>query len=211
MTGANVARAMQLSPPTVHEMIGRLIDDGYIAREPDKSLVHRRGPGARRGHRHAPPAHRAFPHRRPRDPLGRGPRGGRADGARDVAEARGAHARGDRRRQDLPARPPDRARGPDSRFAARRLRGRRQGARSSASRTRPKSFSTTSAPPGSSRAWRQRSRAATTKRSSITSADGDTPSPHSVAETVSVVADPAPPPRAALPQQLVLSRDKYGR
>ena len=38
MTGANVARAMQLSPPTVHEMIGRLIDDGYIARQPDKSL-----------------------------------------------------------------------------------------------------------------------------------------------------------------------------
>ena len=24
MTGANIARAMQLSPPTVHEMIGRL-------------------------------------------------------------------------------------------------------------------------------------------------------------------------------------------
>ena len=43
MTGANVARAMQLSPPTVHEMIGRLVDDGYIARKPDKSLrVHRR-------------------------------------------------------------------------------------------------------------------------------------------------------------------------
>ena len=38
MTGANVARAMQLSPPTVHEMVGRLIDDGYIDREPDKSL-----------------------------------------------------------------------------------------------------------------------------------------------------------------------------
>ena len=30
MTGANIARAMQLSPPTVHEMIGRLIDDGYV-------------------------------------------------------------------------------------------------------------------------------------------------------------------------------------
>ena len=38
MTGANVARAMQLSPPTVHEMIGRLIDDGYVARADDKSL-----------------------------------------------------------------------------------------------------------------------------------------------------------------------------
>ena len=38
MTGANVARAMQLSPPTVHEMIKRLIEDGYIDRESDKSL-----------------------------------------------------------------------------------------------------------------------------------------------------------------------------
>src|SRR6476646_4060578 len=38
MTGANIARAMQLSPPTVHEMIGRLIDDGYVARGEDKSL-----------------------------------------------------------------------------------------------------------------------------------------------------------------------------
>ena len=38
MTGANIARAMQLSPPTVHEMIGRLIDDGYVERKPDKSL-----------------------------------------------------------------------------------------------------------------------------------------------------------------------------
>lgn len=38
MTGANVARAMQVSAPTVHEMIGRLEDDGYITRNPDKSL-----------------------------------------------------------------------------------------------------------------------------------------------------------------------------
>jgi DtxR family transcriptional regulator, Mn-dependent transcriptional regulator len=38
ITGANIARAMQLSPPTVHEMIGRLVDDGYVARAPDKTL-----------------------------------------------------------------------------------------------------------------------------------------------------------------------------
>src|SRR5215210_1139379 len=38
MTGANVARAMQLSPPTVHEMIGRLERDGYITRAGDKSI-----------------------------------------------------------------------------------------------------------------------------------------------------------------------------
>ena len=38
MTGANVARAMQLSPPTVHEMIGRLERDGYVSRAKDKTL-----------------------------------------------------------------------------------------------------------------------------------------------------------------------------
>jgi len=38
MTGANVARAMQLSAPTVHEMVGRLERDGYITRAADKSI-----------------------------------------------------------------------------------------------------------------------------------------------------------------------------
>jgi DtxR family Mn-dependent transcriptional regulator len=38
MTGANVARAMQLSPPTVHEMVGRLERDGYITRGADKAI-----------------------------------------------------------------------------------------------------------------------------------------------------------------------------
>ena len=38
INGANIARAMQLSPPTVHEMIGRLEDDGYVERADDKSL-----------------------------------------------------------------------------------------------------------------------------------------------------------------------------
>jgi DtxR family Mn-dependent transcriptional regulator len=33
----------------------------------------------------------------------------------------------------------------------------------------------------------------------------------SVAETVSVVADPSPPPRVALPEQLVLAKERYGR
>jgi DtxR family Mn-dependent transcriptional regulator len=33
----------------------------------------------------------------------------------------------------------------------------------------------------------------------------------SVAETVSVLADPSPPTRIALPEQLVLARERYGR
>jgi DtxR family transcriptional regulator, Mn-dependent transcriptional regulator len=38
MTGANMARAMQLSAPTVHEMLGRLERDGYIMRTPDRAI-----------------------------------------------------------------------------------------------------------------------------------------------------------------------------
>jgi DtxR family Mn-dependent transcriptional regulator len=38
ITGANIARAMHLSPPTVHEMLGRLEQDGYVVRADDKSL-----------------------------------------------------------------------------------------------------------------------------------------------------------------------------
>ena len=38
ITGANIARAMQVSAPTVHEMVGRLEADGYITRAEDKSV-----------------------------------------------------------------------------------------------------------------------------------------------------------------------------
>jgi DtxR family Mn-dependent transcriptional regulator len=33
----------------------------------------------------------------------------------------------------------------------------------------------------------------------------------SVAETVSVIADPSPPPRTVLPDKLVLTKDRFGR
>jgi DtxR family Mn-dependent transcriptional regulator len=39
MTAANLARAMQLSAPTVHEMVGRLEGDGYISRGRDRTIV----------------------------------------------------------------------------------------------------------------------------------------------------------------------------
>ncbi len=48
MTGANIARAMQVSAPTVHEMIGRLEGDGLVTRAADKSLAF-----TERGHEHA--------------------------------------------------------------------------------------------------------------------------------------------------------------
>ena len=39
ITGANIARAQQVSPPTVHEMVGRLERDGFVERREDKSLA----------------------------------------------------------------------------------------------------------------------------------------------------------------------------
>jgi DtxR family transcriptional regulator, Mn-dependent transcriptional regulator len=38
ITGANIARALQVSAPTVHEMIGRLEADGYVSRGDDRVL-----------------------------------------------------------------------------------------------------------------------------------------------------------------------------
>ena len=39
MTGANLARAMRLSAPTVHEMLGRLERDGYIERTDGRKIA----------------------------------------------------------------------------------------------------------------------------------------------------------------------------
>jgi DtxR family transcriptional regulator, Mn-dependent transcriptional regulator len=39
ITGANIARAMQLSAPTVHEMVGRLEQDGYVNRGEDRAIA----------------------------------------------------------------------------------------------------------------------------------------------------------------------------
>ena len=111
MTGANVARAMQLSPPTVHEMVGRLERDGYITRGGDKAISFTES-----GREHAEGIvrrHRLI-ERFLTDVLGIP-----WDEVHEEAErlehamspgARGAHARRDRRREDLPARPPDRRR-----------------------------------------------------------------------------------------------------
>ena len=38
MTGANLARAMQLSAPTVSQMVGRLEKDGYIVRDAERTI-----------------------------------------------------------------------------------------------------------------------------------------------------------------------------
>jgi DtxR family Mn-dependent transcriptional regulator len=38
MTAANLSRAMQLSAPTVHEMLQRLERDGYVSRDEDRTI-----------------------------------------------------------------------------------------------------------------------------------------------------------------------------
>ena len=128
MTGANVARAMQLSAPTVHEMIGRLERDGYVTRAADKALAF-----TENGREHAEGIvrrHRLI-ERFLTDilehPVGRGPRGGRAARARDVPvlEARMLAAIGDAKTcpHGHPIQPGQRDRG----RAARRRRAGRQG------------------------------------------------------------------------------------
>ena len=139
ITGANMARAMQVSAPTVHEMIGRLEADGYVTRAADKSLEFTDS-----GKEHAAGIvrrHRLIerfltdvfdiPWDQVHEEAERLEHWMSPDG-------RGAHAARDRRRQDLPPRPPDlrgRAR------AGRAARGRRGGRPASAccaSRTRPR-------------------------------------------------------------------------
>ena len=211
ITGANLARAMQLSPPTVHEMIGRLEGDGYVDRADDKSLAFTdRGRERGRGDHPPPPADRALPHRRARHPLGRGPRGGRAAGARDVAGAGGAHAGGDRRRQDLPPRPPDRRGRPRAGRAPgrRRARGERHVLRFENEAEEILHYLRDA---GLAPGLEGTLESSDDDEVVFNSADGNHTVSRSVAETVSVRADPAPPPRPPLPEQLVLSSDKYGR
>jgi DtxR family Mn-dependent transcriptional regulator len=45
----------------------------------------------------------------------------------------------------------------------------------------------------------------------LESRDGRHTLTRSVAETVAVRADPSPPPRTALPEQLVLAKERYGK
>jgi DtxR family Mn-dependent transcriptional regulator len=121
MTGANIARAMQLSPPTVHEMIGRLSEDGYVERKPDKSLEFTES-----GREHA--SHRAAPDDRASSPTCSESPGTRCTGAERIEHAMSPvleECAGDRRRDDLPARPPDPRGHPRAGLAAGRRRGRR--------------------------------------------------------------------------------------
>ena len=210
MTGANVARAMQLSAPTVHEMVGRLERDGYITRAGDKTISF-----TAEGREHAEGIvrrHRLI-ERFLTDVLGIPwdevhEEAERLEHAMSpVLEERMLAAIGDAK--TCPHGHPIE---PGTRIEGVPLADVEVGARSPscASRTRPRTCCTTSRP--RARAGHggngRRPRART---STIDAGERQGTVTASVAETVTVLADPSPPPRIALPEQLVLAKDRYGR
>jgi DtxR family Mn-dependent transcriptional regulator len=211
MTGANIARAMQLSPPTVHEMIGRLIEDGYVERKPDKSLDFTES-----GREHA-----SYIVRRHRmierfltDVLGIPwdevhEEAERIEHAMSpVLEERMRVAIGDAK--TCPHGHPivEGAREQGSLLADVEI-----GARIHVLRFENEAeellhyLKEAGLEPGLEGAVESSDEDGVRIRSE----DGPHTVSRSVAETVSVRADPAPPPRAAIPEQLVLSADRYGR
>jgi DtxR family Mn-dependent transcriptional regulator len=213
MTGANVARAMQLSPPTVHEMIGRLERDGYITRAGDKTISF-----TATGRRHAEDVvrrHRLI-ERFLTDVLGIP-----WDEVHEEAE-RLEHAMSPVLEERMLAAIGNATTCPHghpivggTRVAGVPLADVATGAKVTVLRFENEAedllhyLKDTGLEPGLD--------------AEVVSAseDGDVvlhatggekvTVTRSVAETVSVVAEPSPPPRVALPAQLVLGRDRYGR
>ena len=211
MTGANVARAMQLSAPTVHEMIGRLERDGYITRAEDKAISFTDS-----GQRHAEEIvrrHRLI-ERFLTDVLGIPwdevhEEAERLEHAMSpVLEERMLAAIGDAK--TCPHGHPIE---PGTRIEGVPLADVSEGATVTILRFENEAedllhhLRAIGMEPG--------------MKGKLVDRDGDevvieangqriavTPS---VAETVSVLADPSPPPRTALPEQLVLAKDRYGR
>ncbi len=211
MTGANVARAMQLSAPTVHEMIGRLERDGYVTRETDRSLAF-----TDTGREHAEGI--VYRHRLierfltdvlqiPWDEVHE--EAERLEHAMSpVLEARMLAAIGDAK--TCPHGHPIRA---GRRIEGVPLADAETGAQVRILRFENEAeellhlFKREGLEPG-----RTGVVAAGEEDEVIVEFDGATANlTRSVAETVSVIANPSPPPRTALPDQLVLSKDRYGR
>ena len=211
MTGANVARAMQLSAPTVHEMIGRLERDGYVTRGTDRSLSFTES-----GREHAEQIvrrHRMI-ERFLTDVLGIPwdevhEEAERIEHAMSpVLEERMFAAIGDAK--TCPHGHPIKA---GSRIEGVPLADCEPGASIRILRFENEAeellhyLHDHGVEPGHEGTFVSPSDDEITielggKEIALTS---------SVAETVSVVADPSPPPRVALPEQLVISKDRYGR
>lgn len=211
MTGANIARAMQLSPPTVHEMVGRLIGDGYVQRNPDKSLAFTES-----GREHA--SHIVRRHRMIErfltDVLGIP-----WDEVHEEAE-RIEHAMSPVLEERMWAAIGDATTCPHGHPI---VEGAREQGALLADVETGAEIHVLRFENEAEELLRYLKEAGlypglegTVERSDeggveIASAKGSHHVSRSVAETVSVRADPAPPPRAAIPEQLVLSKDRYGR
>jgi DtxR family Mn-dependent transcriptional regulator len=211
MNGANVARAMQLSAPTVHEMIGRLERDGYITRAADKSISFTDS-----GRRHAEEIvrrHRLI-ERFLTDVLGIPwdevhEEAERLEHAMSpVLEERMLAAIGDAK--TCPHGHPIE---PGTRIEGVPLADVEQGAAVTVLRFENEAedllhhLRAAGLEPGM-----QGTLASRDDDEVIVEGDGRRVSlTPSVAETVSVLADPSPPQRTALPEQLVLAKDRYGR
>ena len=211
MTGANVARAMQLSPPTVHEMVGRLERDGYVRRASDKSIEF-----TDEGREHATAVvrrHRLI-ERFLTDVLGIP-----WDEVHEEAE-RLEHAMSPVLEERMLAAIGDATTCPHghpivegAREGGVLLADVEPGANVIILRFENEAeellhyLKSTGLRPG------LEGELASSDEDEVVvrSADGVHSLTRSVAETVSVRADPAPAPRAPLPEQLVLSADRYGR
>jgi DtxR family transcriptional regulator, Mn-dependent transcriptional regulator len=212
MTGANVARAMQLSPPTVHEMIGRLERDGYITRAGDKTISFTES-----GSEHAEGVvrrHRLI-ERFLTDVLGIP-----WDEVHEEAE-RLEHAMSPVLEQRMMAAIGDAKTCPHGHpiVAGNRIEGVpladvAEGASVTVLRLENEAedllhyLKGAGLDPGLQATVREG-----VGDEVVLDAGGgrEVRVLRTVAETVSVVADPSPPPRVALPEQLVLARDRYGR
>ncbi|MEJ7825058.1 MAG: metal-dependent transcriptional regulator [Solirubrobacteraceae bacterium] len=212
MTGANVARAMQLSAPTVHEMIGRLERDGYITRGASKAISF-----TDNGREHAEGVvrrHRLI-ERFLTDVLGIP-----WDEVHEEAE-RLEHAMSPVLEERMLAAIGDAKTCPHghpivghARLEGVPLADVRDGASVTILRFENEAedllhyLKEIGIEPG----MKGRLLNSTEETVTVSSEDGDEiVVTFSVAETVSVIADPSPPPRIALPEQLVLARERYGR
>ena len=211
MTGANLARAMQLSAPTVHEMLGRLERDGYIARSADRTIEF-----TEQGREHA---ERLVSRHRMIERFLTDVVGVPWDDVHEEAEHL-EHAMTPRfeayvrasvgSAKTCPHGHPIRV---GERIDRVPLADCRPGAKVMILRLENEAedllhyLKDAGIEPGLSGEVE-----ANDGEFVSVAADGHTATvTASVAETVSVLADPSPPPRIALPEQLVLGRERYGR
>jgi DtxR family Mn-dependent transcriptional regulator len=211
MTGANLSRAMQLSAPTVSEMVGRLERDGYIVRSSDRTIEFTDS-----GREHA---ERIVSRHRMIERFLTDVVGVPWDDVHEEAE-RLEHAMTPRFEAYVRASVGDAKTCPHGHpiRAGQRIDGVpladcEPGATVTILRFENEAedllhyLKRAGVEPGMSGTVADNDGEIVTVRS-----DGSTASVTvSVAETVSVVADPSPPPRIALPEQLVLGRERYGR